>query len=210
MMNSPESNADSALPPAGGSAAPGAGRDPECDGRPLPGGKLISLGLSVPIVLFFYLLDQATKVWTVRHLDLGAHLEVSPPWFLWVHFSNTGAAFGILQDSNQFFIGLSAVALLGLSWALAKRVFPGRLNQLALLLLLAGISGNLTDRLVHRYVVDFLHFDFGFPPFNPWPAFNVADSCICVAVCLLLWGSLREEWELRRTRRSKRGGEPAA
>jgi signal peptidase II len=54
-------------------------------------------------------------------------------------------------------------------------------------LLLSGILGNLTDRLLHGYVVDFLFFDFGFPPFNPWPAFNVADSCICIAVgCLML------------------------
>jgi signal peptidase II len=150
-------------------------------------------------MLFLYALDQATKAWTVAHLPLGAHLEVAPPWFLWVHFSNTGAAFGILQDSNRFFIGLSLVALLALGGALARGVFPGRLNHAALLLLLAGVLGNLTDRLVHHYVVDFLYFDLGFAPFHPWPAFNVADSCICVAVGLLLWASFREEWQRHRS-----------
>ena len=78
-------------------------------------------------------------------------------------------------------------ALIGLGWAMKAAIFPGALNLAGLLLLLAGILGNLTDRLLHGYVVDFLFFDFGFPPFNPWPAFNVADSCICIAVgCLML------------------------
>ncbi|MEI6714906.1 MAG: signal peptidase II [Verrucomicrobiota bacterium] len=146
-----------------------------------------------------YLLDQATKLWTVRHLALGDHISVIPQWFDWVHFSNTGAAFGVLQDNNLFFIGLSAVALVGLILALLKRVFPGRLNYWALLLLMSGVLGNGTDRLVHGYVVDFLLFDLGFPPANPWPAFNVADSCICVAVALLLLASLQEEITRRKS-----------
>ncbi len=146
-----------------------------------------------------YALDQATKLWTVQHVPLGEHLPILPGRFDWVHFSNTGAAFGVLQDSNKFFIGISLVAFVGLLWAMARRIFPGRLNYAALLLLLSGILGNVTDRLVHGYVVDFLLFDLGFPPANPWPAFNVADSCICVAVVLLLLASLLEEMERRRT-----------
>ncbi|MEI7776688.1 MAG: signal peptidase II, partial [Verrucomicrobiota bacterium] len=94
--------------------------------------------------------------------------------------------------NNGFFIGLSIAALVGLLWSLKRNLFPGKLNITAVLLLLSGILGNFTDRLVHGYVVDFLLFDFGFAPFNPWPAFNVADSCICVAVVLLLLASLQE------------------
>ena len=153
-------------------------------------------------VLFLYALDQATKLWTAglpgwpslpQHLPLGEHIALTETgWFEWVHFSNTGAAFGILQDSNKFFIGLSFAAIGGLAWVLKTSLFPGRLNLAALLLLLSGILGNLTDRFLHGYVVDFLYFDFGFPPFHPWPAFNVADSCICVAVGLLMLASFTE------------------
>ncbi|MEK0446986.1 MAG: signal peptidase [Verrucomicrobiota bacterium] len=150
------------------------------------------------LVVSWYALDQATKLWTVRHLALGEHRVVCPGWFDWVHFSNTGAAFGILQDSNRFFIGLSLVALAGLGWVLRRRIFPGRLNGCALLFLISGVLGNLTDRLVHGYVVDFLLFDLGFAPANPWPAFNVADSCIFVAVTLLLAASVRDELAARR------------
>ena len=162
------------------------------------------------LVVVLYALDQATKLWTAglqapwaggvqlqTHLELGDQIPVIPGVFHWVHFSNTGAAFGVLQDNNRFFIGLSISALVGLLWALKRNLFPGKLNLLAVLLLLSGILGNFTDRLLHGYVVDFLLFDFGFPPFNPWPAFNVADSCICVAVVLLLIVSFREAREAR-------------
>ena len=148
-------------------------------------------------ILFLYALDQATKLWTAglagwpslpQHVPLGGHIPLTTTgWFEWVHFSNTGAAFGMLQDNNLFFIGLSRAALIGLGWAMKAAIFPGVLNLVGLLLLLSGILGNLTDRLLHGYVVDFLFFDLGFPPFNPWPAFNVADGCICMAVgCLML------------------------
>lgn len=139
-----------------------------------------------------YLLDQVTKWWTVKHVVLGEHLPVIPGRFDWVHFSNTGAAFGVMQNQNLFFVGLSLVALVGLWVATRCRIFPGKRNQAAIWFLVSGILGNLTDRLWHGYVVDFLLFDLGFAPANPWPAFNVADSCICVSVALLLWASFRE------------------
>lgn len=157
------------------------------------------------LVLLLYALDQATKLWTAgldlgrqgwpvltQHLPLGGHIPVWGETFEWVHFANTGAAFGIMHDSNRFFIGLSFAAFAGLAWALRRNIFPGPLNFTAILLLLSGILGNLTDRLLHGYVVDFLLFDFGFWPFAPWPAFNVADSCICVAVGLLMLETIRE------------------
>ena len=163
------------------------------------------------LVVVLYALDQATKLWTAglqapwaaglqlqTHVELGEQIPVIPGVFHWVHFSNTGAAFGVLQDNNRFFIGLSISAFVGLLWALKRNLFPGKLNILAVLRLLSGILGNFTDRLLHGYVVDFLLFDFGFPPFNPWPAFNVADSCICVAVVLLLIVSFREAREAKR------------
>lgn len=155
------------------------------------------LGASA-VVLFLYALDQATKWWTVRHFALGERHAVWGDVFEWVHFSNTGAAFGIMQDSNRFFIGLSLAAALGVCVMLWRNVFPPGLNFAGLLLLLPGILGNLTDRVAHGYVVDFLLFDLGFAPANPWPAFNVADSCICVSVGLMLIASVREELDRRK------------
>ena len=157
------------------------------------------------VVVVLYALDQATKLWTVRNFDLGERKAVFGAWFEWVHFSNTGAAFGIMQDSNRFFIGLSTVAAVAIVVFLKRNLFPGKLNFTALILLLSGIFGNVTDRFLHGYVVDFLLFDFGFPPFNPWPAFNVADSCICVSVGLLLLVSFQEELQRRAALKETQG-----
>ena len=143
------------------------------------------------VTLPLYLLDQATKLWTVKNFSLGEQRHVIPGWFDWVHFSNTGAAFGIMHDNNGFFVGLSAVALVGIAWAAKRGFYPGTLNRTGILLLVSGILGNVTDRLLHGYVVDFLFFDLHFPPANPWPAFNVADSCICIAVGLMLLATFK-------------------
>jgi len=59
--------------------------------------------------------------------------------------------------------------------------------------LMAGILGNLTDRIVHGHVVDFLLFDLHIRWANPWPAFNVADSCICIAVVCFMIASFLPE-----------------
>lgn len=186
---------------------PGSSESPAVAAASVPALKCCSGAwfAAVGLVVLLYALDQATKLWTAglparwagglqlqAHVELGDQIPLIPGVFHWVHFSNTGAAFGVLQDNNRFFIGLCISALLGLLWALKRNLFPGTLNLMAVLLLISGILGNFTDRLVHGYVVDFLLFDFGFPPFNPWPAFNVADSCICVAVVLLLIVSFRD------------------
>jgi len=68
-----------------------------------------------------------------------------------------------------------------------------RWRDLSLALLLAGIVGNLTDRLLYGHVIDFLLFDLHVPYAHPWPAFNVADSCISVAVVLFIIQSFRKQ-----------------
>lgn len=149
-------------------------------------------------LLLLYGLDQATKLWTVRNFELGDRKPLFGDWFEWVHFSNTGAAFGIMQDSNRFFIGLSLFAAIAVCVMLRKNLLGPGLNFWGLVFLLPGILGNLTDRILHGYVVDFLLVDLGFWPAHPWPAFNVADSCICAAVALMLLASVREEVGKRR------------
>jgi signal peptidase II len=154
------------------------------------------------VALPLYALDQATKWWIVRHLTLShewppidpaAHIPVIPEWFHFVYWANTGAAFSILRDNNWFFVVLSLLTLVGLLIASARGVFTDWLSRTGVALLIAGILGNVTDRLVHHHVVDFLLVDLHVRFADPWPAFNVADSCICVAVGVFIIGTLREE-----------------
>lgn len=146
--------------------------------------KLLLL-LSLPL----YLLDQWSKLWIVGRFELYAEqMEVIPGIFWLHHAANTGVAFGLFNGTeyaNYAFGAISLTALVLITVFYRKGAFPSLASRLAVALLVAGILGNFTDRLLHGYVVDFLMFDFGFKPFNPWPSFNVADSCVVVAASLL-------------------------
>jgi signal peptidase II len=144
------------------------------------------------VALPLYALDQATKWWVVRHFALHDQRTVIPDFFDLVYFANTGAAFSAFTGNNTFFIGLSIVALIGLVVFYLRGAFADRLSRWGVALLLAGILGNLTDRLIHGHVVDFLLFDLHVRFASPWPAFNVADSCICTATGLFIFAALFE------------------
>ncbi len=147
------------------------------------------LGLLVP----FYVLDQLTKFWICRKLEFGGEETIIPGFFHLVHWGNTGAAFSMMQGQGWFFIVLATAAIATMAWMAWKGHVRDALSKVAFSLLASGILGNLTDRLVHGHVIDFLLFYLHVPFANPWPAFNVADSCICVAAALLIWQSLHSE-----------------
>ncbi len=137
------------------------------------------------------LIDQATKIAILRHFQEGESSPVIPGFFNLVRVHNTGIAFGSFNDgawSNAIFSVVAVSALVAILIFWARGSFPGPLNGLAVALLISGILGNLTDRLWHGYVVDFL--DFHVAGYH-WPSFNVADSCICIAAALLFVSAFR-------------------
>jgi signal peptidase II len=159
------------------------------------------LFISLPL----YLLDRATKYWVLHHIDPDNPRPVINGFFHLVNITNNGAAFGSFQNNNTFFIVISCLAGL---FALILLVAQPREREggtksvwwvsnawrdVSLALLLAGVLGNLTDRLLYEHVIDFLLFDLHVPFAHPWPAFNVADSCICIAVLIFIVHSFRHE-----------------
>jgi signal peptidase II len=164
------------------------------------------------LALPLYALDQATKWWIYTHFALvqteknlaafpeviekTAHLPeahtVIPGWFDIVHWANTGAAFSMGTGRNTLFIVISLAAFIGLIIAYLRGVFPDRVSRIGVGLILAGILGNVTDRIVHGYVVDFILVNLHVRFADPWPAFNVADSCIFIAAALFIIAGLRE------------------
>jgi signal peptidase II len=138
------------------------------------------------MVRFFYLalgvliLDQLTKL-VVKQLSAAV---VVIPNFLSIHIiHNTGAGFGLLQDQRWLLIWVSMVVI-GLILYFYDRI-PER-ERVGYALILGGAVGNLMDRLILGYVVDFMDFSF-------WPAFNVADSAITVGVILLLFTTIKKK-----------------
>ncbi|PYI82356.1 MAG: signal peptidase II [Verrucomicrobia bacterium] len=147
------------------------------------------LFLSLPL----YALDQWTKQLVLRFIDPDRPRTLISGFFSLVNVTNTGAAFGSFRNNNTFFIVISSVALLVVLVLLLRQRLPDVWRDVSLALLLAGILGNLTDRLLYGHVIDFLLFDLHVPYAHPWPAFNVADSCISIAVVLFLIQSLWKE-----------------
>jgi signal peptidase II len=145
--------------------------------------------LSLPL----YALDQWSKHLVLRLISPYEARITVPDFFSLVNVPNTGAAFGSFQGNNTFFIVISIVALVVVTVLLLRQRRPDRLRDLSLALLLAGILGNLTDRLLYGHVIDFLLFNLHIRYADPWPAFNVADSCISVAVVLFIVHSFRKQ-----------------
>ena len=155
-------------------------------------GMITWLGLALIILLA----DQFTKVLIVGNYVLGDSTYVTN-FFNVVRAHNTGAAFSFLANAGGwqrwFFTGIGIVAAIFMVWMLKSH--PGqKLFSFAISLILGGAIGNVIDRLLYGYVVDFLDFHWKAMHF---PAFNIADSAISVgAVCLILD-------ELLRVRRAK-------
>ena len=134
-----------------------------------------------------FLIDQTTKAWAVRRLRFGDDISIIQGFLNLAYAQNTGVAFSMLDDHGSTGRwGLSIVALVAsvlvvyFFWR-TPRTDDRILGALALLL--AGIAGNVTDRLRLGFVVDFIDVQFG-----SWhyPTFNVADIAICVGAGLLI------------------------
>jgi signal peptidase II len=134
-----------------------------------------------------FMIDQTTKAWAVRRLRFGDVREIIPNFLNFAYAQNTGVAFSMFDDhGNTGRWGLSIVA--GIAATLVLYFFwktPRSDDRMlgALCLLLAGIVGNVVDRMRLGFVVDFIDVQFG-----SWhyPTFNVADIAICVGAGLLI------------------------
>jgi signal peptidase II len=133
------------------------------------------------------ILDIWTKALVLARIDLHEAIPIIPNFFQLVHVRNTGAAFGIGANASSrivpLLLNLGAIAVFCVVVVYAFRsAVSDRLLQTGLHLILGGAIGNLLDRFRFGYVVDFLDVYVGL---KHWPAFNVADSAICIGIALL-------------------------
>ena len=140
-------------------------------------------GLALAGVIFGA--DQWLKYCVSTNMELGESIVLLGPLRLtYVH--NTGAAFSLLAGNTALLAAFSAFILGGIGWLIFKAGPQDIKMTLTLAALAGGASGNLYDRAVHRYVVDYL--DVGF-----WPVFNLADIAIVFACGLLVWQVWQKE-----------------
>lgn len=140
-----------------------------------------------------YLLDQASKAWAVRHLRFGDSRSVIDGVLYLGYAENPGIAFGQLQGGGEFgrwmLTTLAALAVIGVVIYLLRTSRSDDRILGACALLLAGIAGNLTDRVRLGHVIDFIDVHIG--SFQ-WPTFNVADAAICIGAGLMALDLLLE------------------
>ncbi len=155
--------------------------------------KSLSLLRYFAIAIIVLLLDQLSKWSALSNLQMGIPEPVLP-FMNWLLLFNPGAAFSFLAQGSGwqrwFFtiIGLAASAYI--IWLLYKSQSE-KLLCIALSLILGGALGNVLDRVMYGAVVDFIDLYYG----NwHWPAFNIADSAICVGAALIIWGELRKSF----------------
>ncbi len=151
----------------------------------LRSGMLKGLALSLIIII----LDQVTKFYAVHELTLYQPYPVFTGFnFTLMH--NTGAAFSFLnQVGSWFFIVLASVVSLFIIFWMYSLPANKRWLFFALAFVLGGALGNLWDRVTLGYVIDFIDVSLTFLPwriFNPWPAFNIADSAIFIGAVMLI------------------------
>ena len=136
--------------------------------------------------------DQVTKWLIVQNFKMHEALPVIPDFFDLVYVRNKGAAFGFLADTGfrvPFLLTTTMVAVVFLVWFYRQLKPEQVLSRSALSMVLGGAVGNLIDRLRLGEVIDFLDVHW-FQ--HHWPAFNVADSAICVGVGMLLLAQWRD------------------
>jgi signal peptidase II len=148
------------------------------------------------LALVLFIVDQFTKTLILGYYRLGDATYVTS-FFNVVRAHNTGAAFSFLADPSGWqrwlFTGIGVAAAVFIVWML--RTHAGqKLFSFAMACILGGAIGNVIDRLMHGYVVDFLDFHWAGTHF---PAFNVADAAITIGAICLIWD------EVRRVRRGR-------
>lgn len=136
-------------------------------------------GVTAGLIL---LLDLGTKIWVRSSLPLYSSHPLTS-FFSLTHVHNTGAAFGLFPQSNLFFIFSTLAILGGLLFSHRSLTGTSKLCAIALGAVWGGALGNLWDRLARGFVTDFL--DVYWSHWH-WPAFNVADSAICLGVMGLM------------------------
>ena len=140
--------------------------------------------------IIFLIIDQITKILVVNSLVPGENIEIIKNIFNIIYTNNTGAAFSILLGKRIFLIVVAVLIIGVLLYYIKRNKIEQNIHIIALSFVIGGSLGNLIDRIVRGYVIDFISIKIG--NYN-FPIFNVADILIVIGVFLLLLSSRRRQ-----------------
>lgn len=148
----------------------------------------------LPISLLFVVIDQVVKIIVINKTALQQSITIINNFFNITYVRNTGAAWSILSGNVLLLIMISVLALITIYYYLIKDKDLNKIDIVSYSMLIGGIIGNLIDRIVHGYVIDYL--DFKIFNYN-FPIFNIADTLIVISIIIigisLIVGEYREQ-----------------
>ncbi len=142
------------------------------------------------LTTIIFLIDQISKVLIIKSFRVRASLPIIKDFFYLTYTHNTGAAFSILTGRRLFLIITTFIVIMFIIYYLMKNKITSKLELVSFSLIIGGSLGNLFDRIIRGYVVDFL--DFRIFSYN-FPIFNLADTFIVIGVLLLIINMARKE-----------------
>lgn len=146
------------------------------------------------ISLCFILIDQLSKYLIITCLSVGSYINVIDNFFRIAYVKNVGAAFSLLEGKTIFLILFTLLVLFLGVFFLRKKTDYKKLDILIYSLIIGGIIGNLIDRIIYGYVIDFISFNF----YNYYfPIFNLADSFIVIGCAIYIIKLIKEEQHAR-------------
>lgn len=152
--------------------------------------------------IILIIIDQIVKVLITSNIDVNSSMEVINNFFKLTYVRNTGAAFSILEGNKIFLVIMAFIALIVIYYFMIHNKKLKKHETAIYTLLISGIIGNLIDRIVHSYVIDY----FDFTLFNyEMPIFNIADTYIVFSCLCLIFITIKEEFYARNENRKTIG-----
>ncbi|QGU95129.1 signal peptidase II [Clostridium bovifaecis] len=146
--------------------------------------------MEVAIVIIGIIIDRITKAWALRSLTGERDIIIIKDTFSFQYLENRGAAFGIFQGKTFLLSLVTLIVLLGMIYYLIKYKPSSKFTRVSLALIISGALGNLYDRIIYKYVVDFILVHY--KDIYYFPTFNVADMLVVVGTIALAISILRE------------------
>jgi len=148
--------------------------------------------------IIFLVIDQAIKFYLSSKMVVNQSNILIKNFLNITYVHNTGAAFSLFEGNTWLLIGIGVLAVIGLTIYIGKLVHIGDFDMFTYSLLLGGVLGNLIDRIVHGYVIDYISLNiFGYH----FPIFNFADVFICVGTFLMVLDIIRGEISENRSKK---------
>ncbi|SKA76922.1 signal peptidase II [Clostridium sp. USBA 49] len=147
--------------------------------------------MEILIILLGIILDRVTKIWALKSLSHKDEIVVIKNIFSFSYLENRGAAFGIFQNKIIFLSIITIVVIAVMIYYLFNHKFSSKLIRISLSLIISGALGNLIDRVIYKFVVDFILLHY--KDIYYYPTFNVADMLVVFGTILLAICIIKDE-----------------